>query len=117
MAISTVNETTNPEAQTPLLHGDDAVDSNADYKHCAKGSRLGGWRSAGFVLGQNIFYLERVAFRGVESNFINYLTGPLGESMAIAAGNANLWTGLGALLPVFGALLADSFLGIYEQIS
>ena len=37
--------------------------------------------------------------------------------MAIAAGNANLWTGLGALLPVFGALLADSFLRIYEQIS
>ena len=55
MAISTVNETTNPEAQTPLLHGDDAVDSNADYKNCAKGSRLGGWRSAGFVLGHNIF--------------------------------------------------------------
>lgn len=34
--------------------------------------------------------------------------------MAIAAGNVNLWTGLGSLMPVFGAFVADSFLGLYQ---
>lgn len=59
---------------------------------------------------------ERFAYYGIGSNLISYLTGPIGETTAVAASNVNAWSGVGSLLPVLGAFVADSFLGRYWTI-
>uniref|UniRef100_A0A0E0AXY3 Ubiquitinyl hydrolase 1 n=1 Tax=Oryza glumipatula TaxID=40148 RepID=A0A0E0AXY3_9ORYZ len=74
----------------------------------------GGWRSALFVavleMGCSFSYY------GVSANLISYLTGPMGQSNASAAAAANAWSGTARMLPLLGAVLADSFLGRYPSI-
>lgn len=110
MAISEVSE-----AESPLIE-DDVVDGCVDYKGrpVSNRSKYGGWRSALFVIGVEM--AERFAYYGVSSNLITYLTGPLAQSTATAAENVNAWSGVASLLPLFGAFLADSFLGRYRTI-
>ena len=59
---------------------------------------------------------ERAAYYGVEANLVNYLTGPLGESTAMAAKNVNTWYGVTTLLPLIGAFVAYSYLGRYRTV-
>jgi peptide/histidine transporter 3/4 len=56
------------------------------------------------------------SYYGVSANLISYLTGPLGQSNASAAAAANAWSGTARMLPLLGAVLADSFLGRYPSI-
>ncbi|XP_021287575.1 protein NRT1/ PTR FAMILY 5.10-like [Herrania umbratica] len=108
MAVSTLSA-----AQTPLL--DDAVDGSLDYKgRPLRRSNSGGWRSASFIIAVEI--AERFAYYGIASNLITYLTGPLGESTATAAAQVNAWSGAASLLPLLGAIIADSFLGRFRTI-
>lgn len=59
---------------------------------------------------------ERFAYYGVSSNLINFLTDHLRQPMATAAENVNALSGAVSLLPLLGALIADSFLGQYRTI-
>lgn len=60
--------------------------------------------------------LERIGFNGVGGNLITYLTGPLGMSTAAAAAGVNAWSGTVLVLPLVGALAADSRLGRYRAV-
>ncbi|TVU36354.1 hypothetical protein EJB05_18286, partial [Eragrostis curvula] len=74
----------------------------------------GGWRAALFIIAVGFF--ERIGFVGVSANLIMYLTGPLGMSTAAAAASVNAWGGTVAVLPLVGALAADSRLGRYRAL-
>ncbi|CAO1944255.1 unnamed protein product [Urochloa humidicola] len=74
----------------------------------------GGWRAALFLL--TISFLEIIGFCGVQSNLMMYLTGHLGVSMAAAAASVNAFIGTGMVLPLAGAMIADSRLGRYRAV-
>ncbi|KAF7038832.1 hypothetical protein CFC21_048944 [Triticum aestivum] len=76
--------------------------------------RRGGWRAALFIVA--VGFLERIGFTGVGGNLITYLTGPLGMSTAAAAAGVNAWSGTVLVLPLVGALAADSRLGRYRAV-
>ncbi|XP_043712945.1 protein NRT1/ PTR FAMILY 5.10-like [Telopea speciosissima] len=98
---------------SPLLS--DTVKGSVDYKgRPAIRSETGRWRSAIFIIGVEI--AERFSYNGISSNLITYLTGPLQQSMVTAAVNVNTWTGVSYMLPLFGAFLADAYLGRYRTI-
>ncbi|XP_050213768.1 protein NRT1/ PTR FAMILY 5.10-like [Mercurialis annua] len=102
-----------PDVQTPLLY--DAVEGSVDFNgRPVFRSNSGGWRSAAFIIGVEV--AERFAYYGIASNLITYLTGPLAQSTAFAAANVNAWSGAASLLPLFGAFVADAFLGRYRTI-
>ncbi|KAK9929712.1 hypothetical protein M0R45_026800 [Rubus argutus] len=105
---------TSPDTQTPLLD-DDVVEGAVDYYgHPVRRFSSGGWRSALFIIWVEV--AERVAYYGISSNLISFLTGPLGQSTATAAKNVNIWSGTASLLPLLGAFVADSFVGRYRTI-
>ncbi|KAJ0776351.1 putative proton-dependent oligopeptide transporter family, MFS transporter superfamily [Helianthus annuus] len=98
---------------SPLLNN--FVYGVVDYKgRPVLRSKSGCWRSAYFIIGVEV--AERIAYYGVSSNLITYLTGPLGQSTATAAENVNVWAGTASLLPLVGAFIADAFLGRYLTV-
>ncbi|KAB1205924.1 Protein NRT1/ PTR FAMILY 8.3 [Morella rubra] len=59
---------------------------------------------------------ERLAFFGISSNLVNYLTDRLHEGNVSAAKNINNWKGACYFIPLLGGILADTFLGRYWTI-
>jgi dipeptide/tripeptide permease len=54
---------------------------------------------------------ERMAFYGVQSNLVNYLTTQLHQDTVSSVRNVNNWSGSVWITPILGAYIADSYIG------
>ncbi|OVA17248.1 Proton-dependent oligopeptide transporter family [Macleaya cordata] len=72
-------------------------------------SRTGKWKACAFLVGYEAF--ERMAFYGIASNLVVYLTTQLHEDTVSSVRNVNNWSGAVWMTPILGAYIADSFMG------
>ncbi|CDY07605.1 BnaA03g19060D [Brassica napus] len=73
-------------------------------------SKTGRWKACSFLLeGYEAF--ERMAFYGIASNLVNYLTTKLHEDTISSVRNVNNWSGAVWITPIAGAYIADSYIG------
>ncbi|KAI9083042.1 hypothetical protein K1719_034946 [Acacia pycnantha] len=98
-----------------LLPSDSVVTGVVDYRgQPAIRSKSGRWKSAWLIIAVEVG--ERFAYYGILSNLITYLTNHFHQSTASAAVTVNVWVGTVSLLCLFGAFIADSYLGRYRTI-
>ncbi|XP_040384362.1 protein NRT1/ PTR FAMILY 5.2-like [Oryza brachyantha] len=74
-------------------------------------SRRGGWRACSFIVVYELF--ERMAYYGIASNLVIYLTEKLHQGTVEAANNVTNWSGTVFITPLIGAVVADAYLGRY----
>ncbi|CAL4942256.1 unnamed protein product [Urochloa decumbens] len=74
-------------------------------------SKRGGWAACTFIIVYEVF--ERMAYYGVASNLVMYLTERLHQGTVEAANNVTNWSGAVFLTPLIGAFVADAYLGRY----
>ncbi|CAN6318191.1 unnamed protein product [Urochloa humidicola] len=74
-------------------------------------SKRGGWTACTFIIVYEVF--ERMAYYGVASNLVMYLTTKLHQGTVEAANNVTNWSGAVFLTPLVGAFVADAYLGRY----
>ncbi|XP_051148515.1 protein NRT1/ PTR FAMILY 8.3-like [Andrographis paniculata] len=95
-----------------LYTGDGSVDINGDR---VLKNNTGNWRACPFILGTEC--CERLAYYGISTNLVSYLTKKLHEGNASAARNVTTWQGTCYLTPLIGAVLADAYWGRYWTIA
>ncbi|XP_027366550.1 protein NRT1/ PTR FAMILY 5.2-like [Abrus precatorius] len=74
-------------------------------------SKSGGWKACSFVVVYEIF--ERMAYYGISSNLILYLTRKLHQGTVTSSNNVTNWVGTIWITPILGAYVADARLGRY----
>ncbi|XP_074309064.1 protein NRT1/ PTR FAMILY 8.3-like [Silene latifolia] len=78
-------------------------------------AETGNWKACLFILGCEC--CERLAFYGIDTNMVNYLTGKLHQGNVSAARIVTTWSGTCSLTPLLGAFLADAYWGRYWTIA
>ncbi|KAK3139069.1 hypothetical protein QOZ80_5AG0377330 [Eleusine coracana subsp. coracana] len=95
---------------TPMEQEVFTKDGSVDLRgRPAVASRTGRWKACAFLVGYEAF--ERMAFYGVASNLVVYLTTQLREETVASVRNVNNWTGAVWMTPIAGAYIADAYLG------
>ncbi|XP_072956828.1 protein NRT1/ PTR FAMILY 5.2-like [Typha angustifolia] len=74
-------------------------------------SKRGGWTACSFVVVYEVF--ERMAYYGISSNLVLYLTTKLHQGTVSSANNVTNWVGTIWMTPIIGAYIADAHLGRY----
>ncbi|XXG61886.1 hypothetical protein AAC387_Pa05g0378 [Persea americana] len=74
-------------------------------------SKRGGWKACSFVVVYEVF--ERMAYYGISSNLVIYLTTKLHQGTVTSSNNVTNWVGTVWMMPVLGAYVADAHLGRY----
>lgn len=74
-------------------------------------SKRGGWKACSFVVVYEVF--ERMAYYGISSNLVLYLTKKLHQGTVTSANNVTNWVGTIWMTPILGAYVADAHLGRY----
>ncbi|KAG6728852.1 hypothetical protein I3842_02G195000 [Carya illinoinensis] len=72
-------------------------------------SKTGKWKACAFLIGYEA--LERMAFNGIASNLVNYLTTQLHQDTVSSVRDVNNWSGTVWITPILGAYIADSYAG------
>ncbi|XP_059632318.1 protein NRT1/ PTR FAMILY 5.2-like [Cornus florida] len=93
-------------------HDDYTQDGTVDLKgNPVRRSQRGGWRACSFVVVYEVF--ERMAYYGISSNLIIYLTHKLHQGTVKSSNNVTNWVGTIWMTPILGAYVADAHLGRY----
>ncbi|GLJ35400.1 hypothetical protein SUGI_0711940 [Cryptomeria japonica] len=71
--------------------------------------KTGGWRACSLIIGYE--FIERLAFAGIWVNLVVYLTTKLHEGTVSSARNASNCSDTLWITPLFGAYIADTYLG------
>ncbi|KAJ7977202.1 Protein NRT1/ PTR FAMILY 5.2 like [Quillaja saponaria] len=74
-------------------------------------SNTGTWRACSFIVGYEVF--ERMAYYGIASNLVLYLSDKLHEGTVKSSNNVTNWVGAVWMTPIAGAYIADAHLGRY----
>ncbi|GMY27075.1 protein NRT1/ PTR FAMILY 5.2-like [Fagus crenata] len=74
-------------------------------------SKRGGWTACWFVVVYEVF--ERMAYYGISSNLVVYLTNKLHQGTVTSSNNVTNWVGTIWITPILGAYVADAHLGRY----
>ncbi|GMP55916.1 hypothetical protein CsSME_00020577 [Camellia sinensis var. sinensis] len=74
-------------------------------------SKRGGWKACSFVVVYEVF--ERMAYYGISSNLVVYLTDKLHQGTVKSSNNVTNWVGTIWMTPILGAYVADAHLGRY----
>ncbi|KAL9285070.1 hypothetical protein ACSQ67_024600 [Phaseolus vulgaris] len=72
-------------------------------------SNTGRWRACSFIVGYEM--IERMAYYGIASNLVLYLTEKLHEGTVKSSKSVTNWTGAVWIMPAAGAYIADAYLG------
>ncbi|XP_062113154.1 protein NRT1/ PTR FAMILY 8.3-like [Humulus lupulus] len=94
-----------------LPTGDCSVDAKG--KRAVK-QNTGNWKACCFIIGAEC--CESLAFFGISSNLVTYLTKELHQANVDAAKTVSIWQGTTFLTPLIGAIVADAYLGKYWTI-
>ncbi|KAJ1430529.1 PTR2 family proton/oligopeptide symporter, conserved site [Sesbania bispinosa] len=91
-------------------------DGSVDFKgRPVLKQNTGNWKACPFILGNEC--CERLAYYGIATNLVTYLTRKLHEGNVSAARNVTTWQGTCYLAPLIGAIIADSYWGRYWTIA
>ncbi|KAF3436109.1 hypothetical protein FNV43_RR23201 [Rhamnella rubrinervis] len=74
-------------------------------------SNTGRWTACSFIVGYEVF--ERMAFYGIASNLVLYMTKKLHEGTVESSNDVTNWVGTVWMTPILGAYIADAYLGRY----
>ncbi|KAA0049224.1 hypothetical protein IC582_012554 [Cucumis melo] len=75
-------------------------------------SQRGRWKACSFIVVYEVF--ERMAYYGISTNLIIYLTKKLHQGTVTSANNVTNWSGTVWIMPILGAYVADAHLGRYR---
>ncbi|KAI4342652.1 hypothetical protein MLD38_027250 [Melastoma candidum] len=93
-------------------HGDYTEDGTVDlHGRPVCRSKRGGWKACSFVVVYEVF--ERMAYYGISTNLVVYLTKKLHQGTVKSSNNVTNWVGTVWITPVLGAYVADAHLGRY----
>ncbi|KAJ6852035.1 protein NRT1/ PTR FAMILY 5.2-like [Iris pallida] len=93
-------------------NGEYTKDGTVDLKgNPALRSKTGGWTACSFIVVYELF--ERMAYFGIASNLVLYLTDKFHQGTVEASNNVTNWVGTVYLTPILGAVIADAYLGRY----
>ncbi|XP_010495745.1 PREDICTED: protein NRT1/ PTR FAMILY 5.2-like [Camelina sativa] len=93
--------------------GDDYTkDGTVDLRdNPVRRSIRGRWKACSFVVVYEVF--ERMAYYGISSNLVIYMTTKLHQGTVKSSNNVTNWVGTSWLTPILGAYVADAHLGRY----
>lgn len=92
------------------VEDDYTKDGTVDLKgNPVRRSKRGGWNACFFVVVYEVF--ERMAYYGISSNLVLYLTKKLHQGTVTSANNVTNWVGTIWMTPILGAYIADAHLG------
>ncbi|PON34767.1 Proton-dependent oligopeptide transporter [Parasponia andersonii] len=74
-------------------------------------SETGRWRACSFIVAYEVF--ERMAYYGIATNLVLYLTNKLHEGTVTSSNSVTNWVGTVWMTPILGAYIADACLGRY----